>query len=600
VITRSLFVVLFALALLAAPARSERVPTLGTTGLVPGQRAEVRTVFAGQRVESFDAEIVGVLRGGRAGGEMILARATSERVIRTGVAAGMSGSPVYVDGRLIGALSSGWPFSREPIFGITPIGEMLDVLDHPIVEGDGATTGPAGVMPAAGQARYRELAWPAGTSSGREASVPPAATDVTTPAPLSIPLIGVGLPPAALELARQTFAGRGMQVVPGGSGAGGTADSLRPGSAVAVDLMRGDLSLSAIGTVSWRDGDRVLIFGHPFFQSGSVRLPMSTAEITTIVASDLSSFKLGVAGREIGVIEQDRRAAVAGRIGGRAAMLPVRVTIRRPGRAPQAFRFESIEDRTVAPALVSIASFTSLLESGGTAGNETMSWRLTLHRTGAGPFVIQDVVASESPAAGVAQRSAQPLQFLFNNPCEALRLDSLSLDVDVQPGRRMLSLERATLLTPVVRPGDVVRVRCDLDAWRGGARRAVLEVPVPASLPAGTYDMWVGGGHERSALSAQRRPARFEPATLDEAWRRLGELPPSNELHAVLIARDTEWTLAGRDYPGLPPSVRGLLAGRALPGAREGAGWLAEARALVDGSLSGQTLLKLTVEDRVP
>lgn len=577
----------------AAPAAAERVPTLAAGALVPGQHAVVRTVFQGGAVESFDAEIVGVLRGGRAGGDMILARATSERVIRTGIAAGMSGSPVYVDGRLIGALSSGWSFSREPVFGITPIGEMLDVLDHPEPAGDATSVGPAGAGAATG--RYREFSWP-----GEGMEPPPATTAAPAagPVPLPLPLVGVGLAPAATPFVRDAFAPLHLQVVPGGAAAGGSADSLVPGSAVAVDLMRGDLLLSAIGTLTWRDGDRVLIFGHPFFQAGAVRLPLSTAEITTIVASDVNSFKLGVTGREVGIVDQDRRAAVAGRLGARASLLPLAVRLRQPGRAPEVFRFESIEDRMLAPVLVTVAAVNSLLEAGGTAGNQTVAWTLTLYRRGAAPFVLHDVAAGQSPAVSAAQQAAQPLQFLFNNPFEPLVLDSLALDLDVRAGRRAVSLDDAVLLTPFARPGGAVRVRCALETWRGRSESRTIELPVPADLAPGTYEVFVGGGHELAALGAQRRPAHFQPSSLDEAWRRLAELPAADGLHGVLIARDSEWSEAGRDYPSLPPSARAILGGRTR--GADGAMWLAETRLPVDGALSGQQMLKVTVEDRIP
>ena len=587
------------LALAAAPAAADPVPTLAPGALVPGQRAEVRTVFSGTAIESFEAEIVGVLRGGRAGGDMILARALTERVVRSGIAAGMSGSPVYVDGRLVGALSSGWPFTREPIFGITPIGEMLDVLEHPQAEG-GASAGPAGIARHAAESRYRELAWPRGTPAPAAAPAREAAD--LAPAALPLPLIGVGLAPDALPFVRQALDAHRLSVVPGGTGGGGNADSLVPGAAVAVDIMRGDLLLSAIGTVTWREDDRVLIFGHPFFQAGAVRLPLSTAEITTIVASDLNSFKLGVTGREVGMVDQDRRAAVAGRIGPRASLLPLRVTLRHPERASQTFRFEMIEDRTIAPVLTTIAALNSLLEAGGTAGNQTIEWRLTLHRPGATPFVLHDVVAGENPAVAAAQQAAQPLQYLFGNPFERLALDSLALEIDVRAGRRTLTLELARLLTPYVRPGGLVRVRCVFEAWRGGGAggERTIELPVPRDLAPGRYEVWVGGGHELSALAAQRRPAHFQPASLDEAWRRLAELPPADGLHGLLIAKETEWSVDGREYPDLPASARALIADAGRTGAREGAAWLAEARLPVDGRLTGQQMLSVTVEDRNP
>jgi len=287
----------------AAAAAKPTVPTLDVEGIHAGQKAVVKTVFAGDRVEEFDAEIVGVLHGGRVEGDMILARATSERVVRLGVAAGMSGSPVYVDGRLIGALSSGWNFSREPLFGITPIREMLEVLDQPTQAQPSGTAGPTGaeiVAPSGSSTRFREFRWDDGAAEPVASSAGPApsarrALDTTGGmTPLRIPLACSGLDARALEPLGRELEALGFAVVPGGKAeAGGpTADALVPGAAVAVDVLRGDLLLSAIGTVTYRDGDRVLIFGHPFFQSGEVRLPLSTASITTVVASQMSSFKL--------------------------------------------------------------------------------------------------------------------------------------------------------------------------------------------------------------------------------------------------------------------------------------------------------------------
>src|SRR5690349_14042745 len=189
-----------ALALLwATPARPETsVPTAPVSAVRPGQKAIVRTVFAGDSVETFDAEILGVLPGGRSEGDMILARATSPRVEQTGVAQGMSGSPVYVDGKLIGALSSGWAFSREPVFGITPIGEMLSVLDEPDSKDTDGTAGPAGVDPVpAARARYRELRWSDDDTNEVVPAPIPARPDPRRTA-LPLPLAVSGANPGAL------------------------------------------------------------------------------------------------------------------------------------------------------------------------------------------------------------------------------------------------------------------------------------------------------------------------------------------------------------------------------------------------------------------
>src|SRR5262245_58130715 len=387
---------------------------------------------------------------------MILARATSPRVERTGVAAGMSGSPVFVDGKLIGALSSGWSFSKEPVFGITPIGEMLAVLEQPDVSPGEGTPGPAGVEPTAASPRFREYSWTSGDSVAAAAALPP-------PAPvrpwLPLPLAASGLNPGALASVRAMFEPQGFAVVPGGrERAPEKHATLEPGDAVAVDVMRGDLNLSAIGTVTYRDGDRVLIFGHPFFQSGDVRLPLSTARITTILGSLSSSFKLGVPGTTVGTATQDRRTAVAGRLGPAPKLLPIRVEV--TGTSPRAktFTYESIDDRSLLSQLVSTAALNSLLESGGEGAMQTVRWSLVVWRGGRA-LKLADVSAGESPLGDVVSSISAPVRFLAVNPYARFHADSLVIELETHAGRAQSSLRGASLVASRVRPGGVARVR---------------------------------------------------------------------------------------------------------------------------------------------
>lgn len=588
----------------AAPLAHASVPEVMKPGdLKPGQHAVVRTVFQGDSIEEFPAEIVGVLQGGRAEGDLILARATSERVAHLGVAQGMSGSPVYVDGKLIGALSSGWSFSRDPLFGITPIGDMLHVLDLPAADPVGQTAGPTGVdMAAWGPLKFREFRWGDDDTLADHAPAT-GAFHADVPGPLPMPLACAGLAAGASELVRRMLAPLGLAVIPGGRAADGgpTAASLQPGSAVAVDVLRGDLQFSAIGTVTWRDGDKVLIFGHPFFQSGEVRMPLSTARITTIVANEATSFKLGVRGREVGVATQDRRAAVAGTLGGRARMLPFSVAIR--GRTPQTFHFESIEDRSLAPTLIALASLNSLMESGGSGGNQTLRWTMTLHRHGVDPLALSDIVAGDAPANDLATGIAAPLRFLFENPYQALALDSLNVQITVEPGREQWTLRSARVLDPIVRPGGNVRVACDVERWHGGHVTHIVTLTVPEEAPEGRYPLWVGGGSERARYEAQKLPGRYRPTSLDDAWQRLGQLRPESRLYASLFATAPEVTADGRDYPELPGSAISVLSSGQSAGddARRGSlATLDETSADLGGLTHGELLLSVTVDDQAP
>ena len=598
-------------ALAPAPGRAAAPLTLAPEQLRPGDRAVVRSVFHGDSIEEFPAEIVGVLSGGRVDGQTIIARATSERLQQVGVAQGMSGSPVFVGGRLIGALASSWPFSRDPLFGITPIREMLRLFDQPASSVTGPAGGPAGVelttLP--GGARFGEFRWE--ESAPLEAAPAPGADAASRGSragalvSLAIPLACGGLNAAALDAAQQWFAPLGFRAVPGGSTPDGGPDAahLEPGSAVAVDLMRGDLQIAAIGTLTWRDGDRVILFGHPFFQSGDVRLPLSTARITTVVASEYVSFKLGSRGREVGVVTQDRRAGVSGTIGPRVPLLPLSVHIEGARPAPQHFHFELVEDRVLAAELTGLATLNSLLESGGTGPGQTLAWTLTLHRHDAPPLVLQDETAGESPTGEAASAINGPLAFLFGNPFERLRLDSIEVAIHVSTGRRLWALRSARLLDVAVRPGGRARVECCIERWRGPTERRLIEVPVAAELPDGRYALWVGGGAELSRFEATRFPARYRPTSLDDAWRRLGRLRSSGALYAVILATAPDVTAAGRDYPELPASAAAVLSSGLAAGdlaRRAEAALLDETRLPLAGVTRGELQLVLTVDSKAP
>jgi len=586
--------------LLVPPAKSAPPAILAPASLQAGQHAVVRTVFSGDSIETFDAEIVGVLPGGRAEGDLILARATTPRVVATGIAQGMSGSPVYVDGKLVGALSSGWPFSRDPIFGITPIGEMLAVLDQP-VHGEQGTPGPIGVDPGAAPARYREFTW-----AGEDTSARPLAAlgeSPSAPASLPLPLSVGGVNPQAMPGIRALFEPRGFSVVPGGRDpASAKPRRLEPGSAVAVDVLRGDLNFSAIGTVTYVDGDRILIFGHPFFQSGEIRLPLSTARITTILGSVNTSFKLGVAGTPVGTATQDRRAAVAGTLGPSPKLLPIRVTVRGASPREQQFHFESIDDRALLPQLLSAAVLNSVLESGSTGTVQTIAWTLDVWRGGR-KLELDDVAAGEAPLNEVAATLGAPIRFLAGNPFERFRADSLVVDVDLRPGREQSTLRAAALQSQTVRPGGIAHLSAELERWRGTRETVKLDVPVPEELPDGKYLLEVAGGLEFERFIAGRLPARYRAVSLPDAWQRLAGTRRSDALYAGIWARAPEVSANGVDLPELPNSALAVLTPTQQAGDRARRGdWalVQESRKPLGEVVRGELLLEVVVDRQAP
>lgn len=529
-----------------------------------GQRAVGRTVFVGRAIEEFELEIVGVVPGGRTEGAMILARATGTRIEHDGIAAGMSGSPIFVDGKLIGALAFGWPFSRDALCGIQPIADMLEVLRHP--EGrpaGGFDDGPA--VPAEPTLPFPGVPTPPGMQR------------------LKVPLVAGGLSRDAQALLAPWAAAHGFELVPGGGSAGiggGTAattggpprldratalEALVPGAAVAVDLMRGDLNLSAIGTLTWREGDRVVAFGHPFFQTGHVAYPLSLAEVTTIIASNLSSFKVGTPVEQVGTITQDRRAAVAGRVGPIPRMLPLVVRIRSGGAlaearaaTPEAFRFDLVRHRLLAPQLAGIAAVNALSTAAGTVPEATWRYRLSLVLPGRAPILLEDT------ASGLLQSAATtltaPLGLLLDNPFAPFDAESLALDVDIVAGPSRAQVWAARVEPTVARPGDVVQVIATLQDVRGGRQDVAVPLTVPEDQPDGRLVLAVGGGAELDRQEAARLPGRHRAVSLASLLERLSDRRRDDHLYAALYGPGVEPTIEGVSYPDLPGFAQRMLA----------------------------------------
>ncbi len=547
--------------------------------LTAGMPLVGRTVFRGEQVDTFRLECLGVLEGGAAGGDLILARALDERVRESGIAAGMSGSPITsADGRLVGALAYSWSFSREPICGITPIEEML-----PLLEERGRLGGDA--LPEA-PGRREGSGW--GT--------------------LRTPISVSGLPESAVRWFEAEVQGRGWMVAPGGARPAApppAARPLLPGEAVAVELLRGDASVAAVGTVTWVDGDRLLAFGHPFLFGGTSALPLSRAAIVAVVPRWQSSMKLGMPTAPIGTLIEDRRAGVAGVLGEGPSLVPFTVRVR-PREAWREFHYEMVRERALTPTLAFLAASASLLADGALPPEAAWRWRLRarFHASGE-PSRILDLGDRASTPGDTPFASAllDPLRALLDNTWARVELDSLHWEVAVTDEERYALLVAARLSAPRARPGERVRVEVELQRARGERERRFLELDVPASTPEGEYAVFVGGGQEWEKQEARLQPARLTPTSLEALVRSLAEAPRAAELRAVLVGSIRSFVTGGRDYPEPPPSAARLLAPAERGGTATrwvGAAPMAEARLATEWPIEGSASLRLRVERHEP
>ena len=364
-------------------------PTITTIAVFPlediraGMKGTARTVFSGSDTQEFNVEILGVLPGFPGPRQSaIIGKLSGSNVEKTGVFAGMSGSPVYIDGKIVGAIAFSFPFSKEPIAGITPIKQMIDIFNQGAQNDKGKPKEPRPVS-------FAQLA-----GTDWKPNLPkPAVSSVSLLAPVSagsplLPLIGQQMTPIATPLvfsgiSQESLSMFAPQLVANGllpvSGVGGSAaitpmaevngNTFPPGSSISVQLVRGDYSLAAAGTVTMRDGDRIYAFGHPFLSLGASDMPMSESSVVTVIANMNNSFKLAVPGQMVGSIAQDRASGIYGLLKRAPKMIPVKVNLHTSRDRTETYSYEVVSDSFLTPSLP--PSMVATLNSDRTSGGYT-------------------------------------------------------------------------------------------------------------------------------------------------------------------------------------------------------------------------------------
>lgn len=532
-----------------AVAAAEALPTplMPLSEIRPGMTGVVRTVFEGNRQEEFTAEIVGVMEDFLGPGQdLILARLRGERVEFTGVAGGMSGSPVYIDGRLIGAISYRLGnFSREPIAGITPIHDMLRVD---------------------------------GLSSPRVAS---AGGGLSQFVPIETPLVIAGAPPSLASIFREDLLSAGLGEPMAGAAVSGPAGEsvtgaaaparLRPGDPVAARLMSGDLTVAATGTVTHVDGDRVYAFGHPAIVNGEANLPMARAEILLTLSSLQASTKLGRVLETVGSFHQSRLPAMTGELGPAPPMIPIRITVEAPSGSPRTFEYESVIHRELTPLLLGLATGSSILNTPGYADEMTVALSGRVKLTGHPDLQFSDVYAgfpSSGPAALMMGRDVQGVfAAVWQNRWEAPRAESVDLTMKVVEQARVTLIEGVYPSRTTVEPGESLEFRVLLRDYRGATSTRTLRALIPEGTPSGPAIAYVGGAAllgavERTTLA--RRAGQTE--NLDQLIELINHLRPSDRLVLKVVRRQAGAIVQNEVMPALPPSILSVLASARVSG----------------------------------
>lgn len=537
---------------IAASLLAAGLPAAPPPGILPlreirkGMSCTGKTVFDGAKIEEFRCEILGVLENSGPRQSVILARLSGGPLEQTGVMQGMSGSPVYVNGRLIGAVAYSFPFSKAPVAGIRPIEEMLAAA--PVREAQSRPLDPfdlAAALPA-----RQELEFGAARL-----------VEISTPLWLS------GFTRGAIERFAPRLRAAGLEPVQGVGGGraqapAGTPGPLMPGEMISVQLMTGDMNVGADGTVTHVDGKRIYAFGHRFLGAGETEMPFARAEVLALLPSLNSSFKISAPREWLGAITLDHSAALAGELNRKARMLPlsIRVTSASGPRRSWPYQMEVIDDRLLTPILLQMAISSALEATERVAGVSTITLRGRMRIRGGEPLPVANVFAAELGAPNlVSAAAAAPVAAVLQSGFDSLRLEGLEFDLEVSNEKRQLQLDGVWSSKRTVRPGDSVEITALYLGESGTelARKATYQVPVGA-LPGPLYFTVTDG---TSANLAEFRQFLMTPPRSPEQLRAfLVKLHPNDRPYLRVWRATPTLQVQGENLPLLPPSMNAALA----------------------------------------
>jgi hypothetical protein len=551
----------------ASPTAQTRV--IPVAEVRPGMVGVGHTVFQGDKIEEFTVHIIGVLKNVVGPSrDIILARLEGGPLAETGVIAGMSGSPVYIDGRLLGAVSYQLgQFPKEPIAGITPIGEMTEAT---------------ALAPAVPGSRPVALSWPPTPqelfrvwSQGLGGNLPVASAGLPTIVsgdpglaqvatllrPISVPLVAAGFSGDALGALTPVFTAHGFLPVSSSQAqarpVSATSRTLRPGDAMGVALLTGDFVLGATGTVTHVDGDRIYGFGHPMYNLGPTEFPLTQADVHVVLPSLMTSSKLASFGEVVGTVQQDRATAVAGRLGAGPSMIPVTITLNSDRTPSRTFSFSMVRDHTFTPLLTYLTVANVLLSYERGAGPASYTVKGTATVGDHGDIAFEDIFAGDQPANAASAYVAGPLTLLMRNAAEPVYVQKLALTIDASEQSRTARVERVWLDTDRPRAGRPVNVKVLLRTSTGEDLLKTIPIEIPAHGPS-TMQLLVGDANRLSA--EDRRTAReAETQEVAQLIRTFNKARRSNRLYVRLSSPDSGAVVNGEPLAALPPSVLAVL-----------------------------------------
>jgi hypothetical protein len=539
-----------AVVLAFAAAASAQTALLPLQSVKAGMRGVGKTVFSGNNIEEFQVEILGVLENIGPKQSLILARLSGGPLAKTGVLQGMSGSPVYIDGKLVGAVAMAFPFSTEPIAGIRPIEEMLRVGNAPGPALQRAALSPAGADLSRLLPQREEVL------SGDARMI-----DIATPVSFG------GFTRGAIERFAPQLHALGLEPRQGVSGGGrvnprmGDRAALKPGSMISVQLMTGDMSIGADGTVTAIEGDMVYAFGHRFLAIGPTGLPFARSEVMTLLPNLNSSFKISSPRELMGVIRQDRNTAIAGELGKRAELAPVNITVARAGRKVDGYQMEIVNDRYLTPFLMQMALYSAIDSTERTLGAASYTVRGQIEFQGSvAPLKLNNVFAGDANTAiQVSLSAAIPLAYVLQSGFHALDVKRVELQIDSFDEKKLMQIDQVLVSPREVRPGGKVEVTAVLAGENGSELTRKVTYTVPVGAEAGPLYFTVADGMSTN-VAEFRQIALGSPKSPEQLVAAVNKLRTNNKAYVRVWRAEPDFQMDADDLPDPPPSAALILA----------------------------------------
>jgi hypothetical protein len=548
------------MAILAAMAQAA-IPIMPLKEIHAGMHGVGKTVFEGDKVEDFQVEILGILENTGPKQNIILGRLSGGPLAHTGVMQGMSGSPVFIDGKLIGAIALAFPFAKDPIAGIRPIEEMFRV---------GAAGELKTVNPQPRRALRLNDSQP-GRGSDDLASFFPARsapaqfgdmrmTEVATPISLS------GFTSSAIEQFAPKLRALGLEPRQGISLGGapvnqmGDPAKLRPGSMISVELMTGDMSVGADGTLTCVDDGKVYAFGHRFLAIGPTDIPFTRSDVITLLANVNTSFKISSARELMGTISQDRDTAITGKLGSRAALLPLDITVTQDTKQVDGYHMRMVNDRFLSPFLLQMAVLSAIDATERSLGASSIVVRGAVEFENRKETIqLRNIYAADAGAPMQAATStAVPIAYLMQGGFDALKIKRISVALESLDRKKEMNIGQVYLSRKEARPGDTVELMTLFEGENGAEATRSLHYTIPSGTAPGTLYFTVADGNQTS-LAELRQIIGETPHSPEQLISTVNRVRPSDKAYVRVWRAEPAYEVDGEELPDPPPSLALVL-----------------------------------------